>query len=290
MSENAVQKQSEFLQVHLAQMNSTDDLNHNVDQILSLLEKVPVLKSEPQLCELQLVCFPENCLYMRVEEGEKLPAVDLRGDFWKAFADVARQKNVVLHLGSVPQQGRTKLTNSSVVIRPGEGPRVSYSKIHLFDIAVEGHKPVRESDAFENGGHPETLQVGDWLLGQSICYDLRFAELYSQYAQIQVDAILVPSAFLVPTGLAHWEVLLRARAVESQAYVLAAAQAGRHVGKNASERQTFGHSLAIDPWGRVLKDAGAEGVSLSSLRLSRAEIRSVRRQIPMAAHRRLTVV
>lgn len=272
---------SEKLQVHVAQMNSVDDLALNVAQVRTLLSEVPVSAEE------QLVCFPENSLYLRLKDKSEIPPVTLTEDFWTEFAELARAKNAVLHFGSVPLKGGRKLLNSSVVVRPGGKPEATYTKIHLFDIDVEGHKPVRESENFEHGGETSTFTVNGWLIGQSICYDLRFSELYSLYAKLAVDAILVPAAFLVPTGRAHWETLLRARAIESQAFVIASAQAGKHVGVDGDERMTFGHSLVVEPWGSVMADGGAEGVKLVSVTLERAQIAKVRRQIPMKDHRRL---
>lgn len=269
------------LQVHVAQMNSVDDLALNVAQVKSLLAQVPASAQE------QLVCFPENSLYLKLKDKSAIPPLTLDESFWTEFAEIARAKNAVLHFGSVPLKGREKLLNSSVTLRPGGRPQASYTKVHLFDIDVEGHKPIRESENFEHGDGTSTFNVNGWLIGQSICYDLRFAELYSRYAKIEVDVILVPAAFLVPTGRAHWETLLRARAIESQAFVIAAAQAGKHVGVGGDERMTFGHSLVVEPWGAVVVDGGAEGVKLLSATLERAQIEKVRRQIPMNAHRRL---
>lgn len=278
------------LNVHVAQMCSVDDVAANVAQVLTLLRQVPASPAEEQL-----VCFPENCLFLRLQDKGEIPALNLREEFWAELGELARAKNAVLHFGSVPLRGEAKLLNASVTLRPGEAPRATYAKIHLFDIDVEGHKPVRESENFEHGARTEALTVNGWKIGQSICYDLRFAELYSRYAREGVDVILVPAAFLVPTGRAHWETLLRARAIESQAFVVAAAQAGRHVGaqtdshtgNGGAERTTYGHSLVVEPWGAVLADGGAEGVKLLSVTLERERIEKTRRQIPMSAHRRL---
>jgi predicted amidohydrolase len=272
------------LKVHIGQMNSVDDLNQNVEQLVGLLEKVPLAKAG----ETQLVCFPENCLYLRLKDNGSISPLNLRESFWGELQKVAQAKNLVLHLGSVPLAGAQKLLNASVTVRPGQGPQVTYTKIHLFDIDVEGHKPVRESENFEHGAKAEVLRVADWVIGQSICYDLRFSELFSQYAKQKVELILVPSAFLVPTGQAHWEALLRARAIESQCYVVAAAQAGTHANMTGDLRKTYGHSMVISPWGEVLVDGGAEGVKLLSVDLQKSVIEKTRRQIPMHDHRRLT--
>jgi predicted amidohydrolase len=131
------------------------------------------------------------------------------------------------------------------------------------------------------------MEVKSWRIGLSICYDVRFSELYSNYAKEGAHLILVPSAFLVPTGAAHWHILLRARAIESQAFVIAAAQAGEHVGVHGEKRTTYGHSLAIDPWGEILADLGEAGPKVEVVTLDPARLERVWRQIPQAQHRRL---
>ena len=136
----------------------------------------------------------------------------------------------------------------------------------------------------QNGSKTKIIELDGWKIGLSICYDLRFAELFLAYRQAGVDLILIPSAFTVPTGRAHWEILLRARAIESQCYVAAAAQAGDHEGA----RSTYGHSMIIGPWGQILSQRTTEDQPrILGVRLDRSEIEKVRQQIPMASHVRL---
>ena len=161
------------------------------------------------------------------------------------------------------------------------------TKPYLFDVDVVGAPQARESAAFSYGAKAQVITLNGWKIGLSICYDLRFSELYSKYAQKNVDVILVPSAFLVPTGKAHWHSLLRARAIESQAFIVAAAQSGDHQNANAQHRYTYGHSLVVDPWGVVLKDLETPGADLAVVELDSAQLKKVREQIPMAKHRRL---
>lgn len=283
------------LDVAVLQLTSVDDVNANVATVLELLRG---LDGAPDL-----VCLPENSLYMRLREGAVIPGLfldDPRLDPLRAWC-VSRGSS--LHLGSVPRPGSGgRVTNTSVLIGADGVARDLYSKIHLFDVDVEGARRVRESDAFAPGSGPVVFEVGGWRIGSSICYDLRFAELYLEYARAGVDLILIPSAFLVATGRAHWDVLTRARAIESQAYVVAAAQGGRHVGSvadagggagagvgGAGVRETYGHSIIVDPWGEVIDtlpdDFGARRVLRA--RLSKERIARVRAQIPMAGHRRL---
>jgi len=270
---------SETLSVALAQMTSVDDVSKNLEQILGILSQVS--------SGVDLVCFPENSLYLRVREGEEIPFLKLSDPAFQTLANEAKKCRMVLHLGSVPVELPEGKFNASVLIDHLGEVKTTYQKIHLFDIQLENQKPIRESDVFRHGSQPSILNFRGWKIGQSICYDLRFAELYQMYAAEEVDVILVPSAFLVKTGEAHWETLLRARAIESQAYVLASAQCGRHQSvKGESSRETYGNSLAIDPWGQVLTQLQSSP-AMEVITLSKKRIAEVRRQIPMHGHRRL---
>lgn len=268
------------INISLLQMTSVDDLGKNLKSILDAV--VSAEKNQKN----DLICLPENCLYMRVKEGEKVKGISIDSPEIKSLFELSKEHNVSLHLGSLPLLEGQNIFNSSLLITPME-TKVSYKKIHLFDIQIAGEKPVRESDVFKAGQKPEIFEQAGWKFGQSICYDLRFAELYSHYAKEQVDVILIPSAFLVTTGQAHWEILLRARAIESQSYVLAAAQAGKHYGINGGERATYGHSLVIDPWGRILHRGGGDHSEVISFSISKDLLNQVRAQIPMSYHRKL---
>jgi len=268
------------LKVGIVQTTSVDDLDANKKNIELLLQK---LEGE----QLDLVCLPENSIYMRVKEGDQLRPFQLTDEIFDFFKGWARKLNALIHLGSVPLKINEHLQNASVKIWPDGKVESTYQKIHLFDIALEGQVPIRESDAFRHGAEPSSFSLKGWKIGQSICYDLRFAELYSQYARKSVDLILVPSAFLVTTGKAHWEVLLRARAIESQCFIVAAAQAGIHKGILGGERATFGHSLVVDPWGQILRTGSPDKQEVFVVTLERSAISKVRRQIPMASHRRI---
>lgn len=269
------------LQVAVVQMTSIDDLDSNLMMMESLVDSI----QEP----VRLICFPENCLYMRVKEGESLPSLSLEHPAFERLAKLAKTRRAFLHLGSVPiilEDGHTY--NSSVIIEPSGEVRSSYQKMHLFDIQLEGQKAIRESDVFRHGQNPSLFMIDDWKIAESICYDIRFAELFSQYAREEVDVILIPAAFLVKTGQAHWEVLQRARAIESQCYVLASAQVGVHNGIRGGVRETFGHSMVVDPWGQVA-ELRREGVGVLVATLRKQTIQDVRRQIPMKFHRRVPI-
>lgn len=271
------------LTVAVCQMTSIDNVQANLAQIKELIAKVP--KSQA----VDLFCFPENCLYMRLREGEKVEGLKVTDAVFQELMVLAKDRNAALHMGASPILVDGHVYNASVLVRPDGHISVTYKKVHLFDIQLSGQKPMRESDVFKHGTAPVVLELEGWKIGQSICYDLRFAELYSYYARKECDLILVPSSFLPKTGEAHWEILLRARAIESQAYLVAAAQSGRHKSGHEAERQTYGHSLIVDPWGQVLVDLVASpSVEVCTFRKDR--IAEVRRQIPMKSHRRAPFV
>lgn len=272
----------DILNIAVTQMNSVDDVNSNLKQMESLV------KSAKALGQVDLVCFPENCLYMRICEGERPHEFSLSDSEFSTLSALAIEHHVDLHLGSLPLKIGNKFFNSSVWIRADGKIASGYQKIHLFDIELTGQKAHRESDIFERGNEPVISQFADWKIGESICYDLRFAELYNFYAKNKVDFIFIPAAFLVATGKVHWEVLLRARAIENQCYVVASAQVGHHHSTKqvGAERFTYGHAMVVNPWGEVILNMKEDmGVQLVSLKKS--EILNVRRQIPMANHRKL---
>lgn len=268
------------LHVALVQMTSIDDVETNASQMLEQLEKI-----HPS-SKVRLACFPENCLYMRTREGEAILPVDFKHPGFQKLAAYAVEKKMYLHLGAIPVKIGDHMYNGSVLITDQGEILPTYQKMHLFDIQLAGQKPIRESDVYRHGEKPNILEIDGWKIGESICYDLRFSELYSSYARSEVDMILIPAAFLVKTGEAHWDVLVRARAIESQAYVLAAAQGGTHIGKNGGVRETYGNTLAVDPWGQVMARAEASP-NLLIVTLSKERIENVRRQIPMKSHRRI---
>ena len=267
------------LKIALCQMNSTDRVQDNLAQIKGLIQQVPVNEA------VDLFCFPENCLYLRLVEGQKIEGFELNDPVFSELAELATQRKCFLHLGASPIKLAGHLHNATVLISPDGKIHSPYQKIHLFDIQLQGQAPVCESDVFKHGSKPNVVDILGWKVGQSICYDLRFAELYSHYAQQECDLILVPSSFLPKTGEAHWEVLLRARAIESQAYVAASAQGGIHRGDHGGQRSTYGHSMLVDPWGIVLTELKTQP-SVEVHVLTKDRIQQVRRQIPMKSHRR----
>lgn len=263
------------LRLAVVQLTSIDDFESNLSVVLESTKKGIAAQAD-------LIVFPENSLYLRLSGAAEIEAVG--PDSFKPIVDLIQGTTTHVLITTPTRSEQKKLRNSTWLIAPDGGIEELYSKIHLFDVDVEGAPPVRESDGFVHGMQPRLWTFKGWNIGLCICYDLRFAELFLSYAQ-KADLILVPSAFLVPTGKAHWHVLLRARATECQAFVAAPAQGGEHISKRGGRRETFGHSLVADPWGRVLVDMANSGVQV--VELDKALITKTRQQIPMGSHRRL---
>jgi len=207
-----------------------------------------------------------------------------------ALREVARETGVWLLIGSLAidlsrepgtAEGERRLANRSYLIDPSGAVTARYDKIHMFDVDLAGGESYRESNAFRPGGRAVLAQTPWGVLGMTVCYDLRFPHLYRGLAQAGADFLAIPSAFTVPTGNAHWHVLLRARAIENGCFVFAPAQWGEH----AEGRRTYGHSLIVDPWGEVLADAG-EGVGIVTARINLAAIANARRMVPSLQHDR----
>lgn len=200
-----------------------------------------------------------------------------------AVRDAAAANGIWVHLGSLALDGAAgKWVNRAFVIDPQGEVRGRYDKMHLFDVDLDTGESWRESAVYQAGTGPTIIRdtpVGS--LGLSICYDLRFPALYERLAEAGADAIAIPAAFTVPTGQAHWHVMQRARAIESQCFVISAAQAGQH----EDGRKTYGHSLVIGPWGEVLLDMGEEnGLGYADIDLNR--LGEVRSRVPALKHRR----
>lgn len=201
-----------------------------------------------------------------------------------AVRRAAAETGLWVHIGSLALAGERddgRLVNRGFVIDDGGAIRARYDKMHLFDVDLATGESWRESAVYAPGERPALAGTPWGGIGLSVCYDLRFAALYRALSDGGATILTVPAAFTVPTGRAHWHVLLRARAVESACFVIAAAQWGRH----EDGRETYGHSLAIDPWGDVLLDMG-EGTGVGFVDLDLARIADVRARVPVLRHRR----
>ncbi|MCA3554996.1 MAG: carbon-nitrogen hydrolase family protein [Aestuariivirga sp.] len=199
-----------------------------------------------------------------------------------AFSELARELGLWLNIGSLALKGPgDKLLNRSLLFAPDGSIAARYDKIHLFDADLPSGESLRESHAYDAGRNAVLVETPLGAIGLTICYDVRFPHLYRALAQAGAKLFTVPSAFTVPTGQAHWHVLLRARAIETGSFVLAAAQGGRH----PSGRETYGHSLIVSPWGEVLAEAGSEpGIVMADLEPAQADL--ARARIPALEHDR----
>lgn len=200
----------------------------------------------------------------------------------RAVRDAAARVGIWVHLGSLAiRRADGRLANRGYVIDGHGAVRASYDKLHLFDVTLPSGESWRESASYAPGERACVVETPVGAMGLSICYDLRFADLFRAMSDAGATILSVPAAFTVPTGQAHWHVLLRARAIEAGAFVVAAAQTGVH----ADGRTTYGHSLVVDPWGNVLLDMG-EVVGIGMVEIDLDQVAAVRARVPVIDHRR----
>lgn len=273
------------MQIQLVQMNSGPNPEANLAWL-----RQELTPASPETEESPWIFLPENALALGTPDqiaGVAEPFGE--GPCQEALSQLSKDLGAYLVVGSfpieVPRGGREA---TCLVFDPQGVCQARYGKLHLFDVEVVGDRDgkdfsYRESDSYRPGLAPQLASLGGIQLGLSICYDLRFPGLFQFYRQEGAQVLSIPAAFTQVTGEAHWEVLLRARAIETQCFVVAAGQTGTH----PDGRSTFGHSLVVDPWGKVLLDAGIEpGVFALSLDLE--SLARVRARMPVAQHRRFS--
>ena len=232
----------------------------------------------------RLVALPEVFNWRGKRSEEAAAAEPLEGPTLTLMAGLARELEIHLVAGSITEDapGHAKRYNTSVLLGPNGERLAVYRKIHLFDVDLPGRVTIKESDAKIAGAEVVSMQTALTTIGLSVCYDLRFPELYRRLAFAGARIITIPSAFTFPTGEAHWDVLIRARAIENQCYVIAPAQ----FGPNVHGFSDYGNSMIVDPWGRVIaRAADVEGVVVAPIDLEYLE--RVRRELPSLAHARL---
>ena len=233
----------------------------------------------------QVVALPEVFIWRGEKKSERAAAEAIPGPASTAMAGLARELGIYLLAGSILEEipGSPKAFNTSLLFDPAGELVATYRKIHLFDVDLANGVTARESDTRAFGEEVVVAKTQLCNMGLSVCYDLRFAELYRELSRRDADLIFVPSAFTAYTGKAHWETLLRARAIENQVYVVAPDQ----FGKNPMSFETHGHSMIIDPWGQVVAEL-ADGPGFISAEVDRDYLSRVRRELPCLAHRRLS--
>ena len=266
------------MKIACVQMTSAQDPADNMPVIEARLRKAAALGA-------QLIALPETCVFM--ERGRK--AMQARLTAQKDNPDVKQIAALTAELGVHVLIGSTvlasddppKAVNRSLLLAPDGAVAAQYDKIHMFDVTLANGETHAESANYQPGNTLSLADIGGMKLGLSICYDVRFPTLYRRLAQAGADIISVPSAFTRPTGKAHWHILLRARAIETGCFIIAPAQVGAH----ENGRETYGHSLIVDPWGHVLAEAGDDDdMILADLDVSLVE--KARAQIPALAHGR----
>jgi len=272
------------MRVSVIQMNQGSDKAANIEQAQRLVEAA-VAADRPGL-----VTLPETWTNLgggrdaRRAAAEVLPMPGgTGGAAYEMLRELARTHRIHVHGGSIIEDGREKLFNTTLVFDP-EGREIArYRKIHLFDITGPDGTGYRESALYGAGDSLVTFEAGGITFGCTICYDVRFPEQYLALRRLGAEAILVPSNFTLQTGKDHWEVLMRARAIESQCWILAAASWGQYEERGAM-RSVYGHSLVCDPWGHVVAKA-SDGIGWATARIDPAVTARVRRDMPVLAHR-----
>ncbi len=268
------------LKIASIQMVSTPNLQENLETAERLVKAVAQDGS-------QIAVLPEYFCLMGLKDNDKVLARENLdgGPIQERLSAIAKDSGIYLVAGTIPLKAKdpNKVLNSTLVFDP-EGKRIGrYDKIHLFGFQTQTER-YQESETIEAGDVPGLLKISinqqDWTFGLSICYDLRFPELYRALGT--VDCHIIPAAFTYTTGKEHWEILLRARAIENQCYILASAQGGKH----QNQRRTWGHSMLIDPWGAILADL-PEGEGFISGVLCKDKLNEVRSKLPALAHRKL---
>ncbi|MFD2647511.1 carbon-nitrogen hydrolase family protein [Devosia albogilva] len=270
------------MKIAAIQMRSGLDPEANLAALEPMLAEAAAAGARYALTPEVTMIFPENRDQLRSVAAPFEGHPQLR-----RIGELARQHNMFVHIGSlaVPlEDGR--FANRSVLFSPTGEIAATYDKIHLFDADIAGLNAYRESATYRAGEEAVTAEVGDLRLGFSICYDMRFPRLYNALANAGAELMAVPAAFTVPTGQAHWHVLLRARAIETGSYVVAAAQGGQH----ANGRATYGHSLIVDPWGRIVAEFAHDEPGVLMAEIDPKQVTEARQRIPALRNARDFVV
>ena len=264
------------MKVAALQLCASDDPVANLALTLSMVQRAAEAGA-------QFIATPEvtNCVSSSRRRQNEVLALQENDQTLAAMCAAAARLGVWISVGSLalklPDDDR--FTNRSFMIDPSGQIIAQYDKIHMFDVTLSETEQYRESDGYRAGGNAVIADTAFGKIGMTICYDIRFPHLYRGLAKSGASILLIPAAFAQPTGRAHWEVLLRARAIETGCFVIAAAQTGEHQTSQGRPRKTYGHSMIISPWGEILADAGEDqGIIYADLDLSLVE--STRARVP----------
>ncbi|MBT6534104.1 MAG: carbon-nitrogen hydrolase family protein [Marinovum sp.] len=261
----------------LLQLNSSDDPRKNLDATLDLVDGALAQGAK-------LILTPEvtNCVSASRRHQEQVLQLEQDDITLAALRAIARAAKVWILIGSLALKTKDpdgRFANRSFVVDPHGNIKARYEKIHMFDVTISGAESYRESAGYRPGGQAVICQTDVAKIGLTICYDLRFPHLYRDLAYSGAQIISVPSAFSVTTGQAHWEALLRARAIETGCYVLAPAQHGEHCCRNGRPRTTYGHTMAVAPWGQTIALL-AEGTGFCMVDINLDDVDSARARVP----------
>jgi len=279
------------MRVSVIQMEPGTDKAANIAQARGLIEAA-METDRPDLVTLPEVwsCLGGNRA-AKMEAAEELPAKGSNapgGPAYEFLREMARTHRIHVHGGSIGEKvpGGDKLFNTTVVFNPDGEEIARYRKIHMFDIVTPDGKGYRESALYGSGDEIVTFQADGITLGCAICYDVRFPELFLELRRKGAEVIFLPSAFTLQTGKDHWDTLIKARAIETQCYVAAAATHGKHLDAAGEPRFTYGHSLIADPWGHVVAKV-SDGPGYATARIDPKMLKRVRRDMPVLEHRKL---
>ena len=253
--------------ISMIQMNSIDDVDKNLNKIKALAESIK---------KTDVIVLPEMANYRHQAISNDYEE-DLSGPTIQFFKQLAIQKSAHIITGSMIEASNTnKSYNTLVVINPDGEVIKTYRKMHLFDVDIESTQ-IKESKRFQAGGSPEIVTINGWKVGLSICFDLRFPELYRWYFNQGVEAVVIPSSFTYKTGERHWHILCRARAIENQMYVIAPNQTG--IG--AGNKPTYGHSIIVDPEGEIIGEMNDTEDGVVTQKINKLSIANTRTKMPV---------
>lgn len=268
------------MKVALLQLTSSDDPAENLASVRAMIDDAAKMGAT-------FICTPEvtNCVSMnRAHQRAVLTSQD-NDETLAGLCEVAHRHRVWVSIGSLALTGGAdgRFVNRSFLIDPKGQISATYDKIHMFDVQVSETETYKESSGYAPGDTAVVAKTEWGKVGLTICYDLRFPHLHRSLAKAGADVLLVPSAFSPVTGAAHWEPLLRARAIETGCFVIAAAQTGTHPAENGPRRQTYGHSMVVSPWGEVLLDGGTDPGALY-VDIDLSDVQKSRKRIPALTH------
>ena len=266
----------------LLQLSSTDEPKENLELINNMINTAAAKNVE-------FIALPEtaNCISNSNLHKETVLQTEKEDITLASLTEVAKKKSIYILIGSLAikqNKPKHKFLNRSFLINPSGSIIAKYDKLHMFDAAISASEEHIESASFVAGKNAKIISTAIGKFGLSICYDVRFPHLYRGLSQRGAQLLTVPAAFTVPTGKAHWEILLRARAIENGAFVIAPAQSGTHNFTGGGYRKTYGHSMVVDPWGNILVNAKHNTETIAYFTCDLSKVKSARSKLPSLTH------